>query len=170
VIYIEVPSVPISSNHAYKTIKTRGKGKSITKRVLTDEGKAYKNETKTYIARNFPEAMKFFKPNVSYSIIVEFTFHGRDALMSKTWPTKAKSRYKKLDTSNRLKLFEDALAAATGLDDSQNFNVTSAKAWHRDYEATRVWAWNRDEERSPIDDLIYRLKVEQQQARTAQPH
>jgi Holliday junction resolvase RusA-like endonuclease len=163
VIYIEVPSVPISVNHAYA--RKRGGG-----RILTPEGKAYKNETKTHIARVYPEALKFFKADVPYSLVIEFTFHGRDEILTKMWPGKAKSRYKKLDVSNRLKLFEDALAAATGLDDSQNFNVTVAKAWHRDYAMTRVWVWNRDEEGSPIDDLIHRLKVEQQQARSAQPH
>ncbi len=169
-IYLEVPSVPISANHAYKTIKQRVGKKTINKRVLTEEGRAYKRETKTFIARHFPSALKFFKPNVSYSVIIEFTFRGRDMLMCRTWPEKTKSRYKKLDVTNRTKLFEDALASATGLDDSQNFNVTVAKTWHRDYEKTRVWVWNRDEEGSPTDDLIHQLKVDRQQAGGAQPH
>lgn len=162
-IYIEVPSVPISVNHAYA--KKRGGG-----RILTPEGKAYKNETKTHIARAYPGAMKFFEANVPYSLVIEFTFHGRDKIMTKTWPEKTKSRYKKLDVTNRTKLFEDALAAATGLDDCQNFTVTVAKAWHRDYEMTRMWAWNREAERSPVDELIQRLKAESAQAVPAQPH
>jgi Holliday junction resolvase RusA-like endonuclease len=116
VIHIHIPTVPISSNQAYANVRGR--------RTLTKKGKAYKNETKAYIARNFPEALKFFKPNVPYVLLIEFTFHGRDVLYSKEWPDgRAKNRYKKLDVSNRVKLFEDALADATGLDDSQNFIV-----------------------------------------------
>lgn len=168
-IYLSVPSVPISVNHAYKNIRQRVKGKSITKRVLTEEGRAYKTETKTFIARTYPHLLHFFKPNVSYSLIIEFVFHGREELYCATWPEEAENRYKQLDVSNRTKLFEDALAEATGLDDRQNFNITLAKTWHRDYAATNLWAWNRDEEGSPIDALIRRLKVELQ-AGTAQPH
>jgi Holliday junction resolvase RusA-like endonuclease len=151
VIHIHIPTVPISSNQAYANVRGR--------RTLTKKGKAYKNETKAYIARNFPEALKFFKPNVPYVLLIEFTFHGRDVLYSKEWPDgRAKNRYKKLDVSNRVKLFEDALADATGLDDSQNFIVVVSKTWHRDFEATNLWVWNREEEGSPIDELVARLK------------
>lgn len=169
-IYLVVPSVPISVNHAYKNIRQRVGKKSITKRVLTDEGRAYKNETKTFIARTYPHLLSFFKPNVSYSLLIEFVFHGREELYCMTWPEEAENRYKQLDVSNRTKLFEDALADATGLDDRQNFNITLAKTWHRDYAATNLWAWNRDEEGSPIDDLIQRLKVELIQSGAPKPH
>lgn len=152
-IHIVIPSVPISANHAYATVRGR--------RILTTLGRAYKNETKAYIARNFPQALLFFKPNVPYTLLIEFTFKSRDTIYSKEWGegrNRAQNRYKKLDVSNRTKLFEDALANATGLDDSQNFVVAVAKTWHRDYEATNVWAWNKDEEESPLDELIKQLK------------
>ena len=164
-IYLSVPGVPISTNHAYKTIRQRVGNKSISKRVLTEEGRAYKNETKAFIARTYPQLLPFFKPNVSYSLLIEFVFHGREELYCATWPEKAENRYKQLDVSNRTKLFEDALAASTGLDDRQNFNIAIAKTWHRDYASTNVWVWNREEEGSPIDDLIQQLK-----AATPQPH
>lgn len=154
-IHIHVPSVPISANKAYA--KRRGSGA----RILTKAGKKYKNETKTYIARHFPTVLHFFKPHQPYVILVEFTFHGREKLYNKGWPDgDAKNRYKKLDVTNRTKLFEDALADATGIDDSQNWSVTVVKNWARDYEATNLWAWSREDERdNPIDELVRRLKA-----------
>jgi len=152
VIHIWVPSVPISVNHAY----AKGRGGI---RILTKKGKAYKNETKTYIARYFPKELMLLKPDVPYAMLIEFTFQGRDTLCSKGWPDgKAKNRYKRLDVTNRTKLFEDALAEATGLDDSQNFTVAVSKAWHRDFECTHVWIWCRETEGSPLDELVARLK------------
>ncbi len=160
-ITLSVPSIPISSNKAYA--KRRGSGA----RVLTKVGKKYKNETKTYIARNYPDQLHFFKPDVPYVGVVEFVFKGRDHLYCKSWGNEknaAESRYKVLDVSNRLKLLEDALAAATGIDDKHNFALLLSKTWSRDYEATDIWMWNREEEpNNPIDELLRQL-------RTAQPH
>jgi len=170
-ISFSVPSVPISVNRAYQSQHRRvGKGKkakTVVTRVLTAEGKKYKNETKTYIARNFPEQMKFFRPNQPYVVAVEFVFQGREHLYCVGWDDPKKqveNRYKALDVGNRLKLFEDALASATGIDDKHNFVVLLSKTWARDYESTDVWAWNREEEPgNPIDELLRWL-------RTAQPH
>ena len=159
-IHIRVPSVPLSVNHAYA--KKRGGG-----RVLTKAGKKYKNETKTYIARRYPQVLKFFKPNVQYIVIVEFTFKGRESLVCKGWPGTAKNRHKRLDVTNRTKLFEDALSDAAGVDDKDNFFVGVGKTWHRDYEETNVWVWCREEEpNNPIDELIRQLKS----ALAAKPH
>lgn len=155
-----VPSVPLSVNHAYS--KKRGGG-----RVLTKAGKKYKIETKTYIARNYPGALRAFKPDQQYVMLIEFTFKGRNTLLCSGWPDKAKSRHKSFDVTNRTKLFEDAFSEAVGVDDKNNFFVGVGKNWHRDYEATLVWVWNRAEEQSnPIDELIRQLKS----TRTTQPH
>lgn len=159
-IHIMVPSVPLSVNHAYA--KKRGGG-----RVLTKAGKKYKNETKTYIARTYPGALKAFRPDVQYVMLVEFTFKGRDTLHCKGWPDKAKSRHKSFDATNRTKLFEDAFSDAVGVDDKDNFFVGVGKTWHRDFEQTNVWVWNREEEpNNPIDELIRQLKS----SGTSQPH
>ena len=157
-IFIQVPSVPIPLNNAY--VRIRGGG-----RALSQEGKKYKNETKTYIVRNYPQAMSFFKKDVPYVLVIEVTFKGREHLYCKGWPDgDAQNRYKRNDIDGRSKLFLDALSQATAVDDSHNFSVTLVKTWHRDYEATRLWAWNREEERdNPVDELIKRL-------REAQPH
>lgn len=159
-IHIAVPSVPLSVNHAYA--KKRGGG-----RVLTKAGKKYKLETKTYIARYYANTLNFFKPNTQYLVIVEFTFKGRDSLICKGWPDEAKNRHKRLDVTNRTKLFEDAFAEAVGVDDKDNFFFGVGKTWHRDYERTNIWVWNREEEpNNPIDELLRRLKS----ALAAKPH
>lgn len=155
---------------AYESVmKNVGKGKAkkrIAVRRLSSEGERYKNESKTYIVRNYASILGFFEANQPYVLVVEFTFKGRDSLVNKTWPEKAENRYKKLDVTNRSKLFEDALAEATGVDDSHNWSVTVAKNWARDYEATHLWAWSRQHERdNPIDELVRYLK-----STSAQPH
>jgi len=159
-IHIHVPSLPLSINAAYA--KKRGSGA----RILTEKGKRYKTETSSFIARQYPVVLKFFKPDVPYVLVVEFTFPHREDLYCGTWgePKGAESRYKSLDVGNRLKLFEDALAAATGVDDKHNFAMLLNKTWADGVEATDVWVWNREEEpRNPIDELLQRL-------RQAQPH
>lgn len=161
-IHIAVPSVPISANHAYVT------GRGGRGRFLSKEGKAYKNETKAYIAQHYMKELQFFRPDVPYIILVSFTFRGRETLYSATWPDEAKNRYKKLDVTNRTKLFEDAFSEATGIDDSANFFTGVGKTWTRDYETTDVWVWNReDEPDNPIDVLFRRLR---DAAEPAEPH
>lgn len=168
-ICMTVPSVPISSNKAYRSQRRRVGKKTTVVRVLTEEGKSYKNETKSYLNRHYPEEMRFFRPNEPYLVVVEFVFKGRDALYCKGFdnPSARKqvdTRYKTLDVGNRLKLFEDALASAVGIDDKHNFVVLLSKTWARDYECTDIWVWNREEEpNNPIDELLSQL-------RQTQPH
>ncbi len=176
-IHIHIPNLPISSDHAYESVvRSVGKGKTkkrITVRRLSDAGKKYKSETKKHIVKNYPHVLPFFVENFPYLVIVEFTFPERGRLYNNTWdlfdnPKKrAKSRYKRLDVSNRLKLFEDALAEAVGLDDKHNFFVGCSKTWALGREATNVWVFNRETERdNPIDALLTQLKS----AGQAQPH
>jgi len=164
-IHMRIPNLPISVDHAYESI-TRGRGpKKVTVRRLSDAGRKYKNEVRTHIIMSYPDVLPFFKENHPYVLVVQFTFHGRGKLYNKSWlaedPKKrAKSRYKRLDVSNRLKLFEDALSEAVGLDDKHNFFVGVGKTWHRDYEATDVWVFNRDiEEDNPIDAILKQLRA-----------
>lgn len=163
-LHFRLPSIPVSSDHAYESV-VRGKGpKRITVRRLSDAGKKYKTEVKRHLLKQCPEALSFFTPNHPYLLLIQFTFKGRDTLYNKTWleedPKKrAKDRYKRLDVSNRIKLFEDALAEAVGIDDKHNFFIGVSKTWAEAYEATDVWVYNRELERdNPIDVLIKQLK------------
>jgi hypothetical protein len=167
-IYLGIPSIPPTVNQAYRSQPRRvgegKKAKTIITRVLSEEGKRYKTETKTHLAREHPLQLREFKPDVPYTLVIEFTFHGRDSLYCKSWGEKngAESRYKVLDVGNRLKLLEDALASATGIDDKHNFAILLSKTWARDYEATDIWVWNREEEPdNPINELLLHLRKAQ---------
>ena len=162
-IHLTIPGVPISQDQAYESV-TKGKGpKRITVRRLSDEGHRYKKDVRAHVLRHYPEALNFFKPNFPYLLIISFCFDGWETLNNKSWleedPKKrAKTRYKRLDVSNRIKLFEDALAEAVGLDDNHNFFLGVGKTWSTEPASTKVWAFNREEERgNPVDDLLRQL-------------
>lgn len=125
------------------------------KRILTKEGARYKTETKTFIARNYPSQLTIFSKEHQYAVLVRVTFKGKDLLYNKGFATgKAESRYKKLDATNRIKLLEDALAEASGIDDQQNFVFTIVKDWSENNEFTDVWVWQRHVESNPIDEFL----------------
>ncbi len=139
-IWAAVPGLPPSSNNAYITLRNGT-------RVLSPEGRKYKRETPAFFAQHFREEMLFFRKNVPLTLAVRFSFLG---LTNKTWPEKAESRYKHFDTSNRLKLLEDALKDAAGIDDSQHMTVALQKCVGP-AELTEIWAWDLEREESPFD-------------------
>lgn len=174
-IHLQFPFIPPSANHAYESgLITRGKGrhkKKIITRRLSDEGVRYKSEVKKHLVSNHPQALPFFLPDEPYLLLVDFVFKGRETLHTQSWyeadPRKrAKNRYKRLDVSNRVKLFEDALAEAVGIDDRCNFFVGARKSWSSTNEATLVWVFNEErEQNNPINELFLNLRT-----RGAQPH
>lgn len=139
-IWMAVPGLPPSSNNAYITTRSGH-------RALSQEGERYKTQTPAHFARHFREEMMFFRKNVPLVLAVRLTFL---ELENKTWPTKAEARYKILDTGNRLKLLEDALKDAAGVDDSQNFIVALQKKAGPE-ELTEVWFWDLEQEESPFE-------------------
>jgi hypothetical protein len=146
-IYFVIPTLPPSSNHAFVTVHGH--------RMLSKEGKAYKNETKTYIARTYPSELGYFSKDYEYAVLIRVNFPEQAALYCKGFKEgKAGSRYKKLDATNRIKLFEDAFAEATGIDDQQNFVFSTVKAWSEGKAFTEVWVWQRYAESNPIDDYL----------------
>lgn len=156
-IFLSVPSIPPSVNKAYFTKVLRKKGKSIPQRILTKEGQRYKRETKTYIARYFNTELAEFRKDEPMGIIIEVLFPEKGDLFTTT--AKAENRYKRLDVSNRIKLFEDALADAVGWDDSHNFFVGVSKRWVEGETRTNLWAWNLEREPdNPIHELLTRIR------------
>lgn len=151
-IYMVVPSVPPSANMAYehKPRKARtGKGfKTVHMRVLSEEGRAYKIATSTHLSRRYPTELRLFQKNRPYALFLCFTFPVGE-LTVKAFPGQSDNRYKKLDVGNRLKLFEDALAKATGIDDSHNWLITLLKREGKE-EATHIWAWDMEHGPGPF--------------------
>ena len=126
---IVVPFIPPSSNKIYVTDwrrKRRFKGK---------EAVAFEQQFKSTVV---PEYLPWISrmtgpeqdPSVIYAVAIDFYFP-RDQVMNKTWgdgtKNAAKTRYKKMDTGNRLKLIYDCLSDALQIDDSHFFQVGGRK-------------------------------------------
>ncbi len=144
-IWIAIPGLPPTSNHAYSQFMGR--------KVLTKVGRQYLKETQTVITMSFREELLLMKKNVPLATAFRFTY---TELTNKGYPNKAESRYKRLDVSNRLKLCEDAWVAAAGIDDSQHM-VVALKKQQGPEELTEIWAWDLEQEVSPFDDAFNRL-------------
>ena len=146
-ISLEVPGLPPSSNHAYFNLPRGG-------RVLSTEGKKFKNETKTYLAQKYQAELKKFVPNTPYLVYMRFHF---STLQNATWGKAkgAESRYKKTDASNRAKLLEDVLKDVSGVDDSNTMILILEKRLARDKEKTEIFVWDLDREESPFDAALH---------------
>jgi len=138
-IKVWLEGVPPTTNTAYATVHGH--------RVLSSKGKKYKAETKTALAAGFPREMNFFKSNTPYLICIRFYFPDVE---NKTWFTgKAESRYKHFDLSNCVKLLEDCLKDAAGIDDSQHMRIVLDK--QKGKERTEIWVWDLEQEETPFD-------------------
>lgn len=139
-IYLLIPSLPLSSNNAYVS---RGKY-----RVLSSKGEKYKNETVVHLQQNYRREMMAFKPNTQFMLMFRFWCEN---IQNQNWKPNGKvNRYKKFDGGNLTKLLEDCIASAGGFDDSQTMVSTWIKKQGTP-ERTEVWAWNLDEETDPFD-------------------
>jgi Holliday junction resolvase RusA-like endonuclease len=121
--------LPPTSNNIYFNV--RGKG-----RRLTTEARSWKKKAIGRIVREaglgFQNA---FDENARYWLELAFFF---ESIVNKGWDEfyvrgpkkgqrKAKTKWVKMDISNRVKLVEDAVKAATGVDDSATFVHILAK-------------------------------------------
>lgn len=141
-IHLVIPGLPISVNHAYFT-----KGRI---RTLTAAGKKYKRETTAHLQEHYRREMMVFQKNLRYQLY--FRFHVEN-VENKLWgdATSKVNRYKKFDGANLCKLFEDCLADAGGIDDSQTMRSIWEKKKAKGEELTEVWAWCLDKEPDPFD-------------------
>lgn len=138
-IKLALEGIPPSANNAYATVHGH--------RILSSKGKKYKAETKTALVSRFPKEMRFFKPNVPYLVFIRLYF---PEVENKTWfQGKAESRYKRFDVGNCLKLLEDCLKDAAGIDDSQHMRVVLDKQQGK--EKTEIWVWDLEQEETPFD-------------------
>jgi len=159
-IHLQMPYVPISTNHAYITIKLP-KG---SKRVLSTEGRRFKTDATSYLTQNYAFALKSMVPNKPYAIYFRFTMTD---LVNDTWPKAAKTRYKRTDATNRIKLMEDVLADVTAVDDSHYFTVAASKV-EGTAEKTDIWIWSIEDEGSPIDSVGIALPTMQPDRATSE--
>ena len=117
-IDVDLP-LPPSVNRAYATTRSG-------RRLLTSEGKLYKQSVRDIIGQRYsvvtPELTHLGQKPLSLSVKI-YT-----RVENKGWSDgKVKNRYKRVDISNRVKLLEDALFEALGVDDCLVFKLTVEK-------------------------------------------
>lgn len=121
---VVIPFLPPSSNHIY--VNARG-GKG---RFLSKEAKKFKLDTISYIQTHYLPQISNLDREGLYRVWYIFYFLPED-ILNTTYgnglKNSAKTRYKKLDVENRLKLVSDALATAIGIDDCQFFEGGHSK-------------------------------------------
>jgi Holliday junction resolvase RusA-like endonuclease len=148
-IHLALPWLPPSVNNAY--IDRRGGG-----RALADETRRFKVEAPAHLLRYHRQEMLFFveRKDTPLTVAVCFTM---TEIENKGWlKKKGVARYKKVDASNRIKILEDVLATAAGVDDSQNFIVALCKRYGST-EKTDIWVWDPEKEDSPFDAAFHQL-------------
>lgn len=148
-IRLILPWLPPSSNAAYFNLPGKG-------RALNNVGRAFLKTTIAHFSQNYPREMMLFKPNKPYEIAVLFYLEHLENTGFKTG--KAASRYKVLDATNRIKLLEDALKDAGGIDDSQYLKFHCEKEQGMP-ERTILCAWALEEESSPSDGISKALRT-----------
>ena len=121
-ITFEWPGLPPSVNNLYFS---RG-----GRRILGTPGKRFKNQFVSQRGGLTARELMQFEPDNEQPYALELWFFiPRDELYNKGWgKSKAtKSPFKQIDTSNLVKLFEDAIAELLSLRDRNNFTVVAHK-------------------------------------------
>lgn len=131
---VRFAGIPPSVNHAYVNLPRGG-------RTLSVKGKAYKVEISSTLIRYQQPALMSFRKNKAYGLAICLEMPN---IYNAGWPEKTDVRYKKIDVTNRVKLLEDAIYDALGIDDSQGVTVVISKR-PSDLEATNVMFWDPEQ-------------------------
>lgn len=150
-IYLKLPNVPPSLNNVYTTVR---KGKK-TLRILTKEGRAYKEQTKAVLLQEYPLELAKITRNVPYVLLCRFHIRGMETAGYREG--KAKGRYKRLDASNRVKVVEDVIAEVGAYDDAQHILSAAHKVQATGQEYTEVWIFNAESEECAVFNAVISL-------------
>ena len=112
----ELTILPPSVNRMY-VYTTRGPRPS-------SDMKKFKAKASAQLAKQIPFGAKPLSQNTPYALRLEFHL---PALLNKGWPKKAKTKYKRKDVSNLIKVVEDLLSWCLGIDDSCFLEVSVQK-------------------------------------------
>ena len=125
---VVIPFLPPSSNNIYKNIPGRG-------RMLSSAASQFQLRSMRIIQQEGRAALLKLAQDVPYQLELIFYFDAiENAGWYETWTRggktgerKAATRFKRMDLSNRIKLLEDVVAKAIGLDDSHTFRLVVEK-------------------------------------------
>tara|TARA_Y100000310_G_scaffold315809_2_gene366809 strand:- start:2305 stop:2724 length:420 start_codon:yes stop_codon:yes gene_type:complete len=112
----EIPLLPPSVNKMYVYTRRGPRPSSSMNK--------FKAKASTELAKQIPFNDKPLKQNTPYKLCLYFHL---PALLNKGWPKKAKTKYKRRDVSNLIKVIEDLLSWCLGIDDSCFLEVSVRK-------------------------------------------
>lgn len=99
--------------------------------ILTKVAREYAERFAMVVAREHLPAINQLNPEALYAMHLHFYFETvvNDSFRNPKVPAskRAKSRYKKFDLTNRIKLLEDCVRDALAIDDSQTFVASQEK-------------------------------------------
>lgn len=116
-----IPFLPPSSNKIYEPVWVQGKPRG---KRLSKEGGKFKFRAMQVLQREGRVAFLDLKEDMPYELYIAVFFK---KIRNAGWPSTAKNRYEKVDATNRIKLLEDTVADAVGLDDRHNFRIIVEK-------------------------------------------
>lgn len=115
--FVILTFLPPSSNHIYVNRRSGG-------RFLSKEAETFKRQAISYIQANCLAKIARLDRETVYRVWYAYFFPPEELLnqtFGKGKQGSAKTRYKRMDVENRLKLVADSLATAIGIDDCQFF-------------------------------------------------
>lgn len=114
--------LPPSGNRIWKVV-----GRPFPKLHMSDEAKRYRERVKAHLLSEHVVEITALDLEAAYKLRLTFYLQA----LNKGWPKAAKTRFKDLDTSNRIILLENCIKEATGVNDNHNFwlDVRKKQVW-----------------------------------------
>jgi len=141
--------LPPSVNKLYTLATKKTKtGKIIAFKRLSDEAQKYITWASTELGKSWAFQHKL-DPNRPHSLTLKFFL---PKVEHAGWPAKAKSRFVKRDVTNLIKILEDIIAKASGVDDSATFELDIQKRLSED--SPRVEISLRELPKGFIDEVV----------------
>lgn len=148
-IRIVYPELPPTSNLIY----FRGT-------MLTSKAREYAERFAHYVVKNHLHEISSLNPEGLYELTLHFYFN----LLTSSYNNpkvpvskRAKSRYKKVDLSNRVKLLEDCVRDALNVDDSRTLEIHLTKFHDPVSERVEIYI-------NEVDPLLYGIPKEEPMA------
>jgi hypothetical protein len=154
VLRVWIPFLPPSSNKIYEPVYVRGKPRG---KRLSDSGRRFKVRAMKIIQEGGRAALLNLKENIPYELTLAVFL---EKVENKSWTTgSTTSRYAKIDVTNRIKLIEDTVADAVGVDDRHNFRISLEKHCDPDNPGIYVFLSKIPEEEVGLKKEEYEVRL-----------
>ena len=151
-----IPFLPPSSNKIYEPTWVRGKPRG---KRLSGAGRRFKVRAMKVLQEGGRVALLDFKEHVPYELTLAVFLQ---KIKNKGWATgDADNRYTKVDITNRIKLIEDTVADAIGVDDRHNFRVSLEKHCDPDHPGIYVRLAKVQEKEVGLTKEAYEVRLRQ---------